>query len=85
MVFVFNEDKTVSITMDGYVIDLLEALSDVMGEADTPASKNLFRIREECTKLGDEEKDFFTALLQRFYTWGKRVRPYFPISLTIRE
>ena len=82
MVFVFNEDKTVSITMDGYLIDLLEALSDIMGEADTPAGKNLFRVREDCVKLGEEEKEFFHSTIAKILYLGKRVRPDLLVAIS---
>jgi hypothetical protein len=82
MVFVFNEDKTVSVTMDGYVVDLLEGLSDIMGEADTPATKNLFRVRDDSRKLGDEEKEFYHSTIAKILYLGKRVRPDLLVAIS---
>jgi len=82
MVFIFNEDKTVSITMDGYVVELLEALSQIMGEADTPATKNLFRVRDDCAKLGEDEKEFFHSTIAKILYLGKRVRPDLLVAIS---
>jgi hypothetical protein len=75
MVFVFNEDKDVSVSMDGYVEDLLEGLGDFLGVADTPATKNLFRVRDDSRKLDKDEKEFFHSTIAKILYLGKRVRP----------
>jgi len=75
MVFIFNEDGTVSVTMDGYVDDLLEGLEDIKGVAGTPATENLFRVREDSRKLSKDEKDFYHSTIAKILYLGKRVRP----------
>jgi hypothetical protein len=75
MVFIFNEGKTVSVTMDGYVVDLLEGLEDIVGVADTPATRHLFRVRDDCEKLGADLKEFFHSTIAKILYLGKRVRP----------
>lgn len=82
MVFIFNEDRTVSVTMDGYIVDLLEALEDIMGEADTPATKNLFRVRDDCRKLGEEEKEFYHSTIAKILYLAKRVRPDLLVAIS---
>ena len=82
MVFVFNEDKTVSVNMDGYVDDLLEGLGDFLGVADTPATKNLFRVRKESRKLDSDEKEFFHSTIAKILYLGKRVRPDLLVTIS---
>jgi hypothetical protein len=82
MVFVFNEDRTVSVTMDGYVGELLDGLDFIAGEADTPATHNLFRVREEISKLGEEEKDLFHSIIAKILYLGKRVRPDLLVAIS---
>jgi hypothetical protein len=75
MVFIFEEGKTVSVTMDGYLEDLLEGLEDIVGVADTPATRHLFRVRDDCEKLGADLKEFFHSTIAKILYLGKRVRP----------
>ena len=82
MVFVFNEDRTVSVSMDGYVIDLLMDLEEIMGESDTPATKNLFRVNENCEKLGEEQKEFFHSTIAKILYLAKRVRPDLLVAIS---
>jgi hypothetical protein len=68
--------------MDGYVIDLLMDLEEIMGESDTPATKNLFRVNENCEKLGEEQKEFFHSTIAKILYLAKRVRPDLLVAIS---
>jgi hypothetical protein len=82
MVFIFNNNKTVSVTMDGYVFDLLEGLVDITGVVGTPATNNLFRVREDSRKLNADEKEFYHSTIAKILYLGKRVRPDLLVAIS---
>ena len=82
MVFIFNNNKTVSVTMDGYVFDLLEGLKDITGVVGTPATNNLFRVREDSRKLDADEKEFYHSTIAKILYLGKRVRPDLLVAIS---
>lgn len=75
MVFSYGEDNTVTVTMDGYVYDLLEDLSEFDGTADTPATKHLFRVRSDSPPLSEERKERFHSVMAKILYLSKRTRP----------
>jgi hypothetical protein len=76
MVFDYSkEDHSVIITMDGYIIDLLQFCSNIEGTAETPATKDLFVVREAAEKLGRDDIENFHTLTAKLLYLSKRVRP----------
>lgn len=76
MVFDYSkEDNSVAVTMDGYIIDLLDFCSNIEGTAETPANKDLFTVRDDADKLGSEEREMFHTLTAKLLYLSKRVRP----------
>ena len=75
MVFSYGEDNTVTVTMDGYVCDLLEDLSEFDGTADTPATKHLFRVRSDSPPLSEERRERFHSVMAKILYLSKRTRP----------
>jgi hypothetical protein len=75
MVFTFGEHGTVTVTMDGYVYDLLEDVSEFEGTADTPATKHLFRVRTDSLPLSDERRERFHSIMAKILYLSKRTRP----------
>jgi hypothetical protein len=73
MVFDFSVPGDVKITMDGYISDLLK-YADIPGTVLTPATDNLFSIRD--TPLLDiETKSKFHTMVAKLLYLSKRVRP----------
>jgi Reverse transcriptase (RNA-dependent DNA polymerase) len=75
MVFNFTANNLVKITMDGYVADLLSDVEDITGTAETPASKELFRVRDAADKLADTQGERFHSIMAKILYLAKRVRP----------
>ena len=76
MVFDYSkEDNSVAVTMDGYIIDLLEFCNDIEGTAETPATKDLFVVRDGAEKLSNELREHFHTLTAKLLYLSKRVRP----------
>ena len=76
MVFDFSKnDRRVIITMDGYIIDLLEFCTDITGIAETPATKDLFLVRDDAAKLDTSQKEHYHTLTAKLLYLSKRVRP----------
>ena len=75
MVFTYGDDGTVTVTMDGYVYDLLEDVSEFEGIADTPATKHLFRVRMESPALSEDRKERFHSVMAKILYLAKRTRP----------
>jgi hypothetical protein len=69
----FSTGGKVRITMDGYVNELLEAY-DVTGKAATPATVNLFDIRESPSLRSADAQVFHSRVAKLLYL-AKRVRP----------
>ena len=76
MVFDYSkEDRSVTITMDGYIMDLLQFCESIEGTAETPANKDLFVVRDDAEKLDSDGKDHFHTLTAKLLYLSKRVRP----------
>jgi len=82
MVFTFNNNRSVSVSMDGYVFDLLDGLNNITGVAGTPATNNLFRVREDSRKLDTDEKEFYHSTIAKLLYLGKRVRPDLLVAIS---
>ena len=74
MVFDFTEQYKCRITMDGYIIDLLDEYDNITGVAETPATNNLFEIKES-RLLEDSAREYYHSLTAKLLYLGKRVRP----------
>lgn len=81
MVFVFNSDKTVSITMDGFVCDFLLGVEDIPGTDTSPASKNLFNVRADAAGLDAARRERFHSIMAKILYLAKRVRPDLLVSV----
>lgn len=76
MVFDYSkEDRSVTVTMDGYIIDLLQFCDSIEGTAETPATKDLFVVRDDAEKLDSDGKEHFHTLTAKLLYLSKRVRP----------
>jgi hypothetical protein len=73
MTWDFSTPKSVSITMEGYIRDLIEFAS-VSGLVKTPATDQLFNIRESPLLRGEEADRFHTLTAKLLYL-AKRARP----------
>ena len=74
MTFDFSVEGRVSISMKGYVYDLLDEL-DINGSAKTPATSDLFSVREDCPKLPQDRREQFHSNVAKVLYLAKRVRP----------
>lgn len=74
MIFDFSDDGQVKVSMDGYVQDILKGY-DVVGNAVTPATTDLFDIDKDNTPLSLTEKDIFHSRVAKLLYMAKRVRP----------
>jgi hypothetical protein len=59
MVLRFTDQRTVDITMEGFIGDLLTGVDDIAWIAKTPAAHTLFRVRDDVEKLGDSQRERF--------------------------
>jgi len=75
MVFDFEETGKCKVTMNGYITNLLEFCGEIIGEARTPATANLFKVDKKSEKLGKAAKEFFHSATAKLLYLGKRVRP----------
>jgi hypothetical protein len=82
MVFIFNNNRSVSVTMDGYIFDLLDGLNNITGVVGTPATNNLFRVREDSRKLDVDEKEFYHSTIAKLLYLAKRVRPDLLVAIS---
>jgi hypothetical protein len=73
MTFDFTEPTTVKVTMAHSVQDILTGCG-VDGTAATPASENLFNIRDT-TKATEQEKKWFHTYVAKMLYVSKRVKP----------
>ena len=72
----FSTVGKVRFSMIDYVQGMLdEAPEDIGGEAATPASRYLFEVDEECTKLDAETADLFHHITAKLLFLCKRARP----------
>ena len=74
MKFDFSRRGRVTVSQEGYVSDLIKAY-EVEGKATTPATSNLFAIREDATKLTKEETELFHSKTAKLLYLAKRTRP----------
>jgi hypothetical protein len=81
MRFDFTIPGAVNVKMDGYIQTTLNQ-SNIQGVVDHPATENLLRIREDATKLTNENKVKFHSVVARLMYLAKRVRPdiLFPVT-----
>ena len=75
MVFSYGDDGSVTVTMDGYIHDLLDDVAEFEGTADSPATKNLFRVRAAAASLDDIKRERFHSVMAKILYLAKRVRP----------
>jgi Reverse transcriptase (RNA-dependent DNA polymerase) len=75
MVFSYGDGNTVTVTMDGYIHDLLEDVGEFEGIADSPATKHLFRVRAGAASLDDIRRERFHSVMAKILYLAKRVRP----------
>jgi hypothetical protein len=73
MTWDFSVPKSVSITMEGYIYDLME-FAAVPGLAKTPATEQLFQIRDSPLLSADAAERFHTLTAKLLYL-AKRSRP----------
>jgi hypothetical protein len=73
MTWDFTVARKVKVTMEGYVDDILKSY-DVKGTAATPASSNLFELRES-EELNEESSTVFHSRTMKLLYLAKRVRP----------
>ena len=86
MTWDFTTPFSVKVTMEGYAKDLL-AFSEVTGDVKTPATDQLFAVRESFSPLSDVDKARFHTLVAKLLYLAKRTRPdvLLPVSfLTTR-
>jgi hypothetical protein len=74
MTFDFSDPGKVKITMEGYIRDMLK-LYDVTGIAATPATENLFVIRDHMPLLSAAKQVEFHSRVAKVLYPTKRVRP----------
>jgi hypothetical protein len=84
MAITYNEDQTVSISMDEYVeevIDTFSKESEIISKAVTPALRNLFEVDESSPKLDDHKSSIFHHCVAKLLYVSTRCR--LDITLTI--
>jgi hypothetical protein len=74
MVFKFTDDKKCTISMDGFVNDLLSNC-DISGTSNTPATSSLFSIDEKSKALSTDKKKLFHSITAKLLYYSKRIRP----------
>ena len=74
MTFLFSDDGTCKITMDGYIEEVI-SFSSVTGTASSPASNSLFDIREEAKPLQEADRQHFHSAVAKLLYLAKKVRP----------
>ena len=75
MTFDFSDDGKCKVTMDGYIQELLKEYCNITGVVATPATNELFNVKENSPQLNCSEKEFYHALTAKLLYLGKRVRP----------
>ena len=74
MLFDWSIDGRVSVSMSGYITDILSSLK-VIGTRATPAKADLFDIDEASTPLSEDAMDSFRSRVAKILYLAKRVRP----------
>lgn len=72
--FDFSVAGEVSISMEGYIMDVL-ALYDVKGERATPAREDLFAVNEEAAVLSPDKAEQFHSRVMKLMYLAQRARP----------
>ena len=75
MVFDFNEEDAVKVTMEGYIDDLLREYESIAGEVETPAVGTLFSVRKGAEQLDSKRAEEFHTLVAKVLYLAKRIRP----------
>jgi hypothetical protein len=76
MVFDYNIDGKVQITMKEYIQEMLDKVPDDMaGEAATPAANHLFEVNNKPKLLDEETSDLFHHFTAKLLFLAKRARP----------
>ena len=75
MMITFNEDGTVTICMNEYVTEVLQAFPDKLrSKASSPAKKDLFTIDHSSPRLGKDRSDLFHSLVMKLMWVSQRCR-----------
>ena len=74
MTWDFTTAGEVKVTMEGYTADLLKD-SGVKGVSATPATDNLFNVRDTSEPLDPESREEFHSLVAKILYMAKRTRP----------
>lgn len=74
MVFNLSIKGEASVTMQGYVEDMLTC-SNTPGEAKTPGTENLFCVRPDCSTATEDERQHFHTMVANLLYLSKRARP----------
>ena len=78
----FNDDRTVSITMNDYIKKSIESYGGKFnGGCTTPTKRDLFDIDESTRKLSEDRSNIFHHIVAKLFFVSKRSRP--DIDLTI--
>ena len=75
MNFDFSVKGQVTVSMEGYVKDLIETYPDWSKKTASPASSALFTIDEEATLLSPGDKEILRSAVAKILYLAKRVRP----------
>ena len=76
MVFDFNIDGKVKVSMNKFIDDLLEEYKGITGTAKTPAGQDLLDVGESATVLGKEDMEYFHSLAAKLLYGTKIFRTY---------
>ena len=75
MILNFSTERSVTITMDGFIGDFLIDLDDISGVAETPAANTLFRVRDTAVRLDQPQRERFHSIMAKILYLAKRARP----------
>ena len=73
MNFDYSEEGKVKVTMSGYIDDLMR-YTNTCGTCTTPATDQLFNVREDSVKLDDARREEFHSIVAKCLYLSKRVR-----------
>ncbi len=75
MTFDYSTPGEVRVSMGGYIQDLIRISGTASTKVKTPATANLFKIREECEPLEPKEAARFHSMTAKLLYLAKRTRP----------
>ena len=75
MTFNYEQLGKVSISMEGFIKDLLEDCVEIVGVSTSPANNNLFTIDETSPLLPDKMRERYHSLTAKLLYLSKRTRP----------